>query len=118
MEKYIYDSELKLMELVWQREPVTAKELSLLAADVLGWNKNTTYTVLKKLVGKEFVERGEPGFVCTALVKREDVQRAETRSLIDKLYSGSRKAFLAAFLEDEPLSREEIEQLRKLIDGQ
>ena len=118
MDKTIFDSELKLMELVWSREPVSAKELSLMAADRLGWNKNTTYTVLKKLVGKEFVQRDEPGFVCTALVKREDVQRAETRSLIDKLYSGSRQAFLAAFLEDEPLSKEEIDQLRKLIDGQ
>lgn len=118
METKIFDSELKLMELVWDREPVSAKELSVQAAQVLGWNKNTTYTVLKKLAAKGLVRREEPGFLCTSMVKREDVQRAQTRSLIDRLYSGSRKAFLAAFLEDEPLSREEIDQLRKLIDSQ
>lgn len=118
MDRTIFDSELKLMELIWDREPVSAKELSLLAADKLGWNKNTTYTVLKKLVAKAYVQRSEPGFVCTALIRREEVQKAQTRSLIDRLYSGSRKAFLAAFLEDEPLSREEIDQLRKLIDSQ
>ena len=44
----LFDSELKLMELVWASEPIKAKQLSLTAADKFGWKKNTTYTVLKK----------------------------------------------------------------------
>lgn len=117
MDIHLFDSELRLMELLWEKEPVSAVELSRVAAQRLGWNKNTTYTVLKKLVAKDAVERQEPGFVCKSLVKREEVAKNETRSLIDKLFHGSRKAFLASFLEDEPLSREELEQLRQLIDG-
>lgn len=118
MKNHLFDSEWKLMELLWETEPVSAKDLSLQAAQVLGWNKNTTYTVLKKLVTKQVVYRQEPNFICTSLVSRADVQRAETRSLIDKLYHGSRKTFLAAFLEDEPLSSEELAQLRQLIEKQ
>ena len=57
----LFDSELRLMELIWANDGCTAKELSLLAADQIGWNKNTTYTILKKLVAKEAVERIEPG---------------------------------------------------------
>lgn len=113
----LFDSELRLMELLWEKEPVSAVELSRAAAERLGWNKNTTYTVLKKLVAKEAVQRQEPGFVCVSLVKREAVAKSETQSLIDKLFHGSRKAFLASFLEDEPLSPEELEQLKRLIDG-
>lgn len=114
--KKLYDSEFKLMELIWEREPVSAKELSLLAADTVGWNKNTTYTVIKKLVEKGVVNRREPGFICTSLVKREEVRRTETENLIQKLYHGSKKALFSALLEDEPLSEEELSELRRMIE--
>lgn len=115
MVKKLYDSEVKLMELIWESEPVTAKELSLAAAERIGWNKNTTYTVLKKLVDKGFVKREEPGFVCTSLISRKDAEKDETRGLIDKLFHGSRKAFLAAFLENESLDRDEISEIGEMI---
>ncbi len=112
----LFDSELRLMELLWEHEPVSARELSLLAGERIGWNKNTTYTVLKKLVAKEAVRRQEPGFICTPLIRRDEVRLAETQSLIRKFYGGSKKALFAAFLENEELSPEEIEELRKMID--
>ncbi len=112
----LFDSELKLMELVWKNAPVSAKELSLLAQAQIGWNKNTTYTILKKLVEKSAVKREEPNFVCTPLVTREEVLQAETESLIDRLFQGSRKAFFAAFFNREKLSDEEIEELKRIID--
>lgn len=115
MDLKLFDSELKLMELIWSMEPVTAKELSLIAYHKIGWNKNTTYTIIKKLVDKEVVKREEPGFMCTSLVKKEQVQRAETSSLIERLYQGSKKAFFASFLKDESLTQEEYEELQELI---
>lgn len=111
----LFDSELKLMEIIWDKEPVPAKEVTLVAADTVGWNKNTTYTIIKKLIDKKAIKRTEPNFVCTSLVKKEDVRRAETKSLIDKLYNGSKKAFFAAFLDDE-ISEDELEMLKKLIE--
>ncbi len=112
----LYDSELKLMELLWEYEPVSAKELSLIAAREIGWNKNTTYTVIKKLVGKEAVKRSEPGFVCASLVKKDDVGKTEASSLIDRLYGGSKKAFFASLLSDETLSEQEIAELKAMIE--
>ena len=46
----LFDSEWKVMEVLWQDGDTTAKELSLRLADSAGWNKNTTYTVIKKCV--------------------------------------------------------------------
>lgn len=112
----LYDSEWKLMEILWEKEPVSARELTVLAAERIGWNKNTTYTIVKKLVKKGVVRREEPGFYCTSLVKKEEVQRSETRSLIDRLFRGSRKAFFAALLEDEEISEEELAQLKDMIE--
>lgn len=112
----LFDSEYKLMEFLWQYEPVNAKELTLKTAQAIGWNKNTTYTVLKRLIEKGAVKRTEPGFVCFSLVKKADVRKAETDTLIDKLYGGSRKAFFAAFLEDERLSEQEIAEIKAMIE--
>ena len=114
MEK-LFDAELKLMELVWEREPVSAKALSQAAAESLGWNKNTTYTVIKRLIEKNVLRREEPGFVCSSAVKRQDVQKNETNTLIERLFGGSRKAFFAAFA-DEKLTDEEIGELRDMIE--
>jgi len=44
------------------------------------------------------------------------VQRTETKSLIEKLYGGSKKAFFAAFLENEELDNDEVRELKKLIE--
>ena len=111
----LFDSELKVMDIVWDNEPVSAKEITLIAAETIGWNKNTTYTIIKKLIDKNAIERTEPNFFCTSLVKKEAVRKAETKSLIDKLYNGSKKAFFAAFIEDD-ISDDELEMLKKLIE--
>lgn len=112
----LFDSEIKVMEIIWENEPVSAKQISILAAERIGWNKNTTYTVIKKLEAKGYINRGEPGFICTSLVSRDDVCIAETRSLVDRLFGGSRKALFSALLEDEQLTDAELDELRELIE--
>ena len=116
MQEKLYDSEAKVMEILWKEGPLSAKEISLIAARTIGWNKNTTYTVIKKLEAKGFLRRSEPGFLCTPLVSKNQIQKAEAASLVKKIFGGSRKALFSALLEDEPLSEEEIEALRALID--
>lgn len=111
----LFDSELKIMDIVWEKEPIPAKEISLIAAKTISWNKNTTYTIIKKLVEKNALLRTEPNFICTSLIKKEAVQKAETMNLIDKLYNGSKKAFFAAFLE-EGISEDELKELKTLIE--
>ena len=116
MQEKLFDSEAKVMEILWEKGAISAKEVSLIAADTIGWNKNTTYTVIKKLEAKGFIRRDEPGFVCTPLVSKEDMQKSEASSLLNKVFGGSRKALFSALLEDEKLSAEEIKELKDLID--
>ena len=112
----LYDSEMKIMELIWRKEPVSAKELSLIAQDEIGWNKNTTYTVIKKAIGKGYVKREDPDFICTSLISKEEVRGIETRSLVDRLFGGSKKALFSALLEDEELTEKDIAELREMIE--
>ncbi|MBC8569702.1 BlaI/MecI/CopY family transcriptional regulator [Zongyangia hominis] len=113
----IGDGEIRIMEYIWEEQPVKAGELVIRAKEDYGWSKNTTYTMLKRLAEKGMIDRSDPGFVCRALVTREQVQQEETRSLIDKVYNGSRKLFLTSFLSEEKLTEDEIEEIKKLIDA-
>ena len=120
MDTKLFDSELKLMELLWAHpedaEALTAKDVSLMAAQRIGWNKNTTYTILKKLVDKGFIRREEPNFRCIPLVSRNEAQRQETRSLLQRLFGGSKKALFSALLEDERLSEQDLAEMRAMIE--
>lgn len=115
MEK-LFESERKVMEIVWSRGPIPAKEISRIAEETVGWNKNTTYTVIKKLVDKGFLRREEPGFLCTPLVSREEAQRAAAKGLLQTAFGGSRKALFSALLEEETLDDAERAELLSLIE--
>ena len=117
MQDKLFESEAKVMEIIWAKAPISAKDISLIAAETIGWNKNTTYTVVKKLEAKGFIKRQDPGFICTPLISQNQMQKVEAVSLVKKVFGGSRKALFSALLEDEPLSDEEIKELRKLIDN-
>jgi BlaI family penicillinase repressor len=117
MKEKLFESEAKVMEIIWEKNPISAKEISLIAAETIGWNKNTTYTVIKKLEAKGFIQREDPGFICTPLISQNQMQKTEAASLLKKVFGGSRKALFSALLEDESLSDEEIDELRKLIDN-
>ena len=112
----LFDSELKVMEIIWANDPVTAKQVAAIAGEQIGWNKNTTYTIIKKLIDKNAVLRTEPNFVCTSCVSKSEVVKSETKTLIDKLFGGSRKALFAELLDDKKLTKEEIAELREMID--
>ena len=117
MKEKLFDSEGKVMAILWDEGPLSAKQISLIAADSIGWNKNTTYTVIKKLEAKGFIRRDEPGFICTPLVTRAEMQKKEASSLLDRVFGGSRKALFSALLEDEELSESELADLREMIES-
>ncbi len=113
----LFDSELKVMNILWSEGDVTAKHVADTLTKELGWNKNTTYTLIKRCIKKGAIERTEPNFVCHALIPKEKVQEAETDELIQKVYDGSVDKLFAALLGRKELSADQIRRLRQIIDG-
>ena len=112
----LFDSEWKVMDVLWRRGTDTpAREVARELEGLVGWNKNTTYTVLKKCVEKGAVERREPNFLCRALVPREEVQRQAAEELVDKVFDGSASLLFASLLSGKSLSPEEVQRLRALV---
>lgn len=116
METKIYDSELRVLDILWTHGECAAKDIAAVAAEQVGWSKTTTYTVLKRCVAKNLVRRTDPGFVCRALVSQEDVQQRETRDLIDRMYGGRADRLVASLLDGKALDRQEIARLRRLVE--
>ena len=112
----LFDSELKVMDVLWKEGDKTAKQISDILKEEIGWNMNTTYTVIKKCIAKGAIERKEPNFLCHALIEKEEVQAAETEELIGKLFDGSADLLFASLLGSKKVSREQLEKLRKLVD--
>lgn len=115
MEKLkLYESEYRFMDLIWETEPVRSTDLARLARIQMEWKKSTSYTVLKKLAEKGFVQNDNA--LVTSLVDREQVQKYESESLIEKNFGGSLPAFLNAFLKDRKLSRQEADAIHRMIE--
>lgn len=116
MEIKLFDSELKVMDVLWKEGDTTAKHISDVLKEEIGWNMNTTYTLIKRCIKKGAIERSEPNFMCHALIPKEDVQEAETNELINKVYDGSVDKLFSALLSRKKLSAEQIDKLKQLVD--
>ena len=111
----LFDSELKVMNVLWKEGVVPAKRVAEVLNKELGWNKNTTYTLIKRCIKKGAIERSEPGFMCHALVPQAEIQEAETNELIDRVYDGCADKLFAALLGRKKLSTEQIEKLKQIV---
>ena len=112
----LFDSELKVMDALWKRGDLSAGQMAKILKEETGWNRNTTYTVIKKCIDKGAISRYGTKFMCKALVSREEAQQNETNELVEKMFEGSYEKFFAAFLNKGYLSQEEVEKLKKIVD--
>ena len=116
MDIKVFDSELKVMEALWKDGDLTAGELAKILKEQTGWNRNTTYTVIGKLIDKGAIERYGPSFSCKAVITKDQVRQYEAKELIGKLFDGSAEIFLSAFLSGRKLSDSEIERLKQTVE--
>ena len=108
------DSEYRFMTIVWEVAPVKSGQLVSLCNERLGWKKSTTYTVIKKLSERGFLQNDNA--TVHALVKQEDCQAVESDYFVNRTFGGSLPMFIAAFLGNKQLSEEEAEQIKQMID--
>lgn len=116
MDIKLFDSELKVMDILWKGGNATAKRIAEVLKEQVGWSKTTTYTVIKKCIDKGAIKRHDPDFVCSPLVTKEQVRESETIELINKMYDGAADQLVASILGRRNLSPEEIERLKHIVE--
>lgn len=109
------EMEMRLAELIWAHAPLKTAELVKLCEDAFVWKRTTTYTMLKRLCDRGIFVNNS-GTVQT-LMGREDFMSNQGTQFIEEHFEGSLPLFLTAFSRKNRLSRQDVEELKKLIDS-
>jgi BlaI family penicillinase repressor len=114
----ISDAEWQVMEVVWaQGDPVTANEIVARLERTTAWKEKTVKTMLNRLVNKGALgyELDGKRYLYKPKVARDECVRVETQSFLSRVFGGATGAALLHFVQEHDLTREEIEQLRRVL---
>lgn len=111
-------AEWHVMESLWANSPKVGSRIVADLKESVGWSRSTTLTMLKRMSDKGLIacEDGESMKVYRPMLEREEAAQKETRNFLDRVYHGSLSMLVNHFVEKESLSREEIAELRKILD--
>ena len=115
----ISDAESIVMEVLWQRSPRSADEVIAELASRQDWQEPTIRTLLNRLLNKGAISAEKDGrrYSYSPVLQRADWINAQSRGLLDRLFKGRVAPLVAHFSEQGKLSRKDIAELRKLIEG-
>lgn len=106
--------ESQFADIIWEKEPVLSGDLVRICENKLGWKKSTTYTVLRRLCERGIFQN-QKGNV-TSLISKQEFSALQSEKFINETFDGSLPRFLAAFTARNKLTKEEVEELQRLID--
>ena len=114
----ISEAEYQVMKLIWDKAPVSTKEVTEILADESSWKPKTIQTLLSRLVKKGAIGYKKEGrvFVYTPLIKEEDYVEQESSSFLNKFYDGALNSMVVNFLEQDKLTENDIDELKKILD--
>jgi predicted transcriptional regulator len=115
----ITEAESLVMEVLWAHAPRTADEIVAALAGSADWQEATIKTFLNRLLKKGVIGAEYQGrrYLYTPLLQRADWIDAQSRSVLERLFGGRVAPLVAHFSARHALSKEDVAELRKLIDG-
>lgn len=117
------DGELQVMELLWEGDildengEIKAIDLANIMKEKYNTSKTSAYTFFSRLIDKGAISRRYPNYTISVLVSREDALYNKQKEVFNKLFKGSLFNMCKTFLTNEDISKEEIDEMRKLIDS-
>lgn len=113
----ISDAEHKVMKIVWKDNPITGMEIIKKLMEITEWKPNTIKTFINRLLNKGAIgyEKSGRGYNYHPLVEETDFYKNESRLFLKRIFGGSLKPMLATMVENEDLSLEDVEELKRRI---
>ncbi len=113
----ISEAEFKVMKIIWKHAPISTNEITDQLLKTTSWSPKTIQTLIKRLVTKGVLsyEKQSRVFVYTPLVAEDEYIKQESNSFLNRLYDGNIFSMLSAYLDNDQLSKTEIEELRSLL---
>jgi BlaI family transcriptional regulator, penicillinase repressor len=113
----ISDAEWEIMKVLWTKSPATASDVIDALRDNKTWKDKTVKTLLSRLLQKGILsyEQINRVYYYTPVLSEEECKRSERQSFLQRVYGGALKPMLVHFLQEEKLSSQEIDELRKIL---
>lgn len=116
-------SELMVMEMLWDGDcldengEIQAQKLSNILSEKYGFGKTSNYTYFSRLLDKGAITRRYPKYTIKPVVTREEALRENHGEVLNTLFKGSMVKLVSAFLNEKKPSREELKEMRALLDS-
>lgn len=107
--------ERRFADLIWEYAPINTSDLTKLCNKELNWARTTTYTVLKKLCVMGLFDMSNARV--KVLITKDEFNAIASHQFVDSTYGGSLPAFIAAFSTRQKLGKEDLDEIRKMIDA-
>ena len=117
MSEKISDAEHAVMEVLWDKSPLTATEVAERIPAGRDWSANTVKTLLGRLLAKNIIGHEEEGrrYRYRPLVQRADYVAGESRKLMDRLFGGRLTPLVAHLAERDQITDEDIAEVEALL---
>lgn len=111
------DKEWKIMETLWSSGGMTVGAITDAVEQDTHWSAKTVSTYLTRMMEKRLVSaKGTKPKVYRALIERDECVANERSDLLERVYRGSAGKLVVAFVKDGCLTRQERDELRRLLD--
>lgn len=107
-------TEKKVMDFIWEKEPVKSKHIVEYCKNHFDWKNTTTFTFLKRLENKGIIVNNSS--IVSSLISKNDIEQDVSREFVQDAFNDSLPSFLAAFLNGKRLSDKDYKEIKKLID--
>jgi BlaI family penicillinase repressor len=116
--KEISNSELVVLQQLWQQSPLTSSEVVDALEQSHDMHEKTVKTLLNRLVKKQAVSFEKQGRVYhySPLIAEQDYTVKESLSFVDRMFAGKLTPLVAGFAQKNKLSAEDVAELQILLD--
>lgn len=113
----ISEAEFEVMKVIWKYAPISTNEITEKLLQTTNWSPKTIQTLIKRLVTKGALtyEKQSRMFIYTPVVKESEYIGQESSSFLNRYYDGDITAMVSAYIENDKLSKSELDTLRMLL---
>ena len=113
----ISEAEHQVMKVIWNDNPITGMEIINRLMEITDWKPNTIKTFINRLLNKGAIgyDKSGRGYSYYPVIEEKDFYKNESRLFLKRIFGGSLKPLFATMVENEDLSLEDVEELKRRI---
>lgn len=117
----ISEAEFEVMKVLWELNCATSSQIVDRLSKIKKWNPKTVHTLISRLVAKGAVKaerKTNKAFLYSPIINENEFRAHASESFLRKVFDGSLSLLIASFIKEQKLSKQEIENLKKILEDE